>query len=190
MQLEFKQGTGISIEANAVDGSITVASTLEPSHFRGEFTTLTALEAVEGEAGDYAYLDLGEEEDVTTYIWDTSDEAWVEQKGLTTAETSDSIKTKYEANANTNAYTDTEKTKLGAIAAGAEVNQNAVSSIKVGEVTVTANGKTDTFTLAAGDGVTLSANADTKVITVTADTDAILDGAITSVKVGNVTLGV
>lgn len=36
--------------------------------------------------------------------------------------TAAAIKTKYESNANTNAYTDAEKTKLAGIAAGAEVN--------------------------------------------------------------------
>jgi hypothetical protein len=47
------------------------------------------------------------------------------------------IKSKYEANSNTNAYTDTEKNKLAGIAAGAQVN--AVTSVagKTGAVTVT-----------------------------------------------------
>lgn len=59
-----------------------------------------------------------------------------------------------------------DKTKLNGIAAGAEVNQNAVSSIKVGDVTVAANAKTDTFELVGSTNVTLEADAATKKITI------------------------
>ena len=50
------------------------------------------------------------------------------------------IKADYESNANTNAYTDAEKTKLSGIAAGAQVN--TVTSVA---------GKTGVVTLAKGD---------------------------------------
>jgi hypothetical protein len=202
-QLEFIAGTGIGLTANAEDKSITIASTsaeftadekaklaaLESSHFKGEYATLSALEAIEGAAGDYAYVDLGEDTDVTTYIWDTTDEVWVEQKGITAAETAASIKTKYESNANTNAFTDTEQTKLSGIAAGAEVNQNAFSSVTAGGTTVSSGSKTDTLALAAGTGVTLTGNAGLKTVTVAADLDTILAEAFTTVKVGAVILG-
>jgi hypothetical protein len=188
-QLEFKAGTGINITASGSDNSVTIASTVAPSHFKGEYTSLTALRAVEGSAGDYAYVDEGADKDITTYIWDTTDAAWVEQRGVTTAETSASVKEKYEANEDTNAFTNNEKTKLSGIATGAEVNQNALASIAVGSVTVTANGKTDTFTLVAGTGVLVTANATAKTITFTADVDTILTDAITSVKVGSTVLG-
>ncbi|MDE7299065.1 MAG: hypothetical protein K2N94_09605, partial [Lachnospiraceae bacterium] len=64
-----------------------------------------------------------------------------------------------------------DKTKLDGVAAGAEVNQNAYSSIKVGNATVTANGKTATFMLEAGNNITLSADNAAKKIIITADRD-------------------
>lgn len=63
-------------------------------------------------------------------------------------------------------YTSAEKTKLSGIAAGAEVNQNAFSNIKVGETTVVAGGKTDTVTFEAGDNVSVTADVTGKKITI------------------------
>jgi hypothetical protein len=149
---------------------------LESSHFRGEYATLAALQAVTGTTGDYAYVDLGSSQPVTKYIWDTTDTEWVPQQGETTEETPASIKSKYESNANTNAYTDAEKTKLSGIAAGAEVNQNAFASVKVGTNTVSANSKTAQVELAASDGISMGASGN--VITIASN-------AITAVKVGS-----
>lgn len=59
-----------------------------------------------------------------------------------------------------------ERTKLSGIATGAEANQNAISKVTVGSTTITATGKTDTLTLAAGTGITLAADATTKKVTV------------------------
>lgn len=60
----------------------------------------------------------------------------------------------------TNLYMTTdEKTKLSGLTEGAEPNQNAFSSVKVGNTTMTASSTTDTLTLTAGDGVTLTASA-------------------------------
>ena len=64
-----------------------------------------------------------------------------------------------------------DKTKLDGVAAGAEVNQNAYSNIKVGSVTVTANGKTAAFTLEAGNNINLSANNAAKKIIIAANRD-------------------
>ena len=47
------------------------------------------------------------------------------ETGATADQTASEIKTAYESNSNTNAFTDAEKTKLSGIAAGAEVNVNA-----------------------------------------------------------------
>jgi Cu/Ag efflux protein CusF len=47
------------------------------------------------------------------------------ESGATADQTASEIKTAYESNADTNAFTDAEKTKLSSIAAGAEVNVNA-----------------------------------------------------------------
>lgn len=61
-----------------------------------------------------------------------------------------------------------DKTKLDGIASGAEVNQNAFSSIAVsGQTTVDADSKTDTLTLASGTGIYITTNATTDTITLT-----------------------
>ena len=70
--------------------------------------------------------------------------------------------------------TTTQVTKLNGIATGAEVNQNAFSNVTVGSSTIQADGKTDTLTLAAGTGITLTADTtnDKVTIAVTANTYA------------------
>lgn len=55
--------------------------------------------------------------------------------------------------------------KLGGIAAGAEVNQNAFSKIKVGNTTIEASEETDMLTIVAGDNITLTPSAKTLTIT-------------------------
>lgn len=59
----------------------------------------------------------------------------------------------------------TDKAKLDGIATGAEVNQNAFSNVKVGSVTVAADSKTDTLTL-AGSNVTLTPDATNDKVTI------------------------
>lgn len=102
-------------------------SGLESSKFLGEFLTLTALNSAHPTAsvGSYAYVDSGVGGKVGTYIWDNSDSKFEEQVSGSNAETPSSVKSKYEVNANTNAYTDIEKTKLSNIEEGAEVNTQA-----------------------------------------------------------------
>lgn len=71
-----------------------------------------------------------------------------------------------------NNYTATEKSKLGGIASGAEVNQNAFSNVgvKVGNTTTTvaADAKTDTVTLIQGSNVTLTADTTNDTVTIAA----------------------
>jgi hypothetical protein len=78
------------------------------------------------------------------------------------------------AEGTTNLYlTSAERTKLTGIATGAEVNQNAFSNIAVsGQTTVAADAKTDTFTLVAGTGVTLTTDAGADSITIAASGSA------------------
>lgn len=68
----------------------------------------------------------------------------------------------------TNDYTTAEKNKLGGIAGGAEVNQNAFSNIVIGSVTIEADTKTDTLTIVAGTNITLTADAANDKLTITA----------------------
>ena len=60
-----------------------------------------------------------------------------------------------------------DKGKLANIASGAEVNQNAYSTVTVGTTNVSATSKTDTLTLVAGTGVTLTPNTTAKSVTIT-----------------------
>ena len=62
-----------------------------------------------------------------------------------------------------------DKQKLDGVAENAEVNQDAFSKVKVGNVTIVANGKTSTFALEAGDNITITADNATKKITIAAD---------------------
>lgn len=63
----------------------------------------------------------------------------------------------------------TDKIKLNGITAGAEVNQNAFSSIAVqDETTVVSTLESDTVTFIAGDGITMSTDSANKTITVNA----------------------
>lgn len=63
--------------------------------------------------------------------------------------------------------TSADKTKLDGIATGAEVNQNAFSNIAVsGQTTVTADTKTDTLTLIAGDNIAITTNATNDSVTI------------------------
>lgn len=78
----------------------------------GIYLTLSALQTAHptATAGDQAYVDAGAGSPMSLYFYD-SDDGWVTNGGtsnLTAAE----IKTLYEDNADTNAFTDAEKTKL------------------------------------------------------------------------------
>lgn len=54
--------------------------------------------------------------------------------------------------------------KLKEIEAGATKNENCISAIKIGDVTVTANGHQDTFTITAEGLIALSADSNTRTI--------------------------
>ena len=65
-----------------------------------------------------------------------------------------------------------DKTKLNGVAAGAEVNQNAFSNVKVGNTTVAADSKTDTLELVAGTSVSLTGNATDDKVTISINVDS------------------
>ena len=63
----------------------------------------------------------------------------------------------------------TDKTKLDSVSTGAEVNQNTFSNVAVsGQTTVVADSKTDTLTLVGGTGITITTDAITDTVTITA----------------------
>jgi len=90
--------------------------------------------------------------------------------------------------ATTASFLSTEKTKLTGIAAGAEVNQNAFSNIKIGAVTIAADSKTDTLELIAGTGITLTPDETNDKITIGGTNQYILPVA-TSSAIGGVKSG-
>lgn len=67
-----------------------------------------------------------------------------------------------------NNYTTTEKNKLSGIASGAEVNQNAFATVKVGTTNLIADEKNDTLTITAGDNITLTPTANSDSFTIAA----------------------
>ena len=69
----------------------------------------------------------------------------------------------------TNDFTNAYKDKLDGIAAGAEVNQNAFSNIKVGNVTVAADTKTDTVELIGSNHITITPDATNDTVTIATD---------------------
>lgn len=67
------------------------------------------------EGGWTADVDAGAGAKVTRYIWDASDLTWELQQGEGTAETAESIRTKYESLADRVGYTPEEKDKVAAL---------------------------------------------------------------------------
>lgn len=66
-----------------------------------------------------------------------------------------------------------DKSKLNAIANGAEVNQNAFSNVAVGGTIIAAESKTDTLVLTAGPNITLTPNATNDSITISASSSSL-----------------
>ncbi|MDN5515684.1 MAG: hypothetical protein L0G82_10645, partial [Pseudomonas sp.] len=132
VQLDLKvdkvAGYGLSQENFTAAEKAKLAG-LEGSHYRGTFINFTALQTAlpTAEEGDYADVDAGAGAPVQRYIWDESDSQWVAQAGSADPVTAAQVKTLYESNPDTNAYTDAEKSKLGGIAAGATANANTDS---------------------------------------------------------------
>ena len=108
---------------------------LEGSKFRGLFASEAALPST-GNPGDYADVDVGTGSNVVRYVWDDDDAQWVEQQGATPGETPASIKTKYEQNPDTNAYSDADKAKVDNITVTQPVDLDAVAAASHDAVTL------------------------------------------------------
>lgn len=101
-------------DENFTEAEKTKLAGLESSRFKGAYSSLVSLQSgvVSPQAGDYADVDnVGA--DVVRYIYDVTDSKWVVQQSATSI-TSAQIKQMYESNPDTNAYTDAEKTLVGA----------------------------------------------------------------------------
>ena len=114
-------------------------------------------------------LDLSDKEDksnkVTSWSNTTTDTNYPSEKLV-----KDSLDNKVDKvsgkGLSTNDYTTADKNKLAGIAAGAEVNQNAFSNVKVGNTTVAAASATDTIELIGGGATSVSANSTDKSVTI------------------------
>lgn len=128
----LKQATDPSKLAIAIDGlpdrnlitdaERTKLGSLEGNKFLGTFLTVSAIPTVGAVAGSYADVDAGVDNDAERYIYDVNDGKFIKATGQIAGETAASIKTKYESNANTNAFTDAHKTKLDGITAAVDIS--------------------------------------------------------------------
>lgn len=89
---------------------------LESSKFLGTYLTSDGIPTEGAVAGNYADVDAGAGETVKRWIYDVDSAAFVEATRSIAGETSASIKQKYEDNPDTNAFTDTYKAAVEALA--------------------------------------------------------------------------
>lgn len=76
-----------------------------------------------------------------------------------------------------------DKVKLDGVQTNAEVNQNAYSNVKVGNITLQADSKQDTLVLTAGKNISLGIDSDNDSITV--NVDGTVDAAKAAQKLAN-----
>ena len=115
-----------SYESNANTNAFTDAdrdklSGLEGSKFLGTFLTSGAIPTVGAVAGSYADVDAGAGSDVERWIFDVNDDKFIKSASGIAGETASSVKSKYESNADTNAFTDAEKLKLSGITEASDI---------------------------------------------------------------------
>lgn len=89
-------------------------SGLSSSRFLGVYPTIGSLQSSHPAPaeGSFGYVDGGPLLDILCYIWDANSVKYVLQASAGGMETPETIKTKYESNEDTNAFTDAEKEKL------------------------------------------------------------------------------
>jgi len=132
----YSIGDGGLTEKNFTTAEKNKLAALDDVRFKGAFVSVTALQTAypTASAGDYADVDPGAGSDAERYIWDATDASWIAQIGGSSALSDAQIKTQYEANADTNAFTDNEKIKLSVLsnyddtAIQAEVTLNAAKN--------------------------------------------------------------
>lgn len=122
-KVDVLPGMGLSKENFTTEEKLKLAGVEDPK-FKGQYLSLPDLLATgNGEVGGYAYVDNGVTVDM--YIWDNTNEQWDIVVGESTTETPSSIKSKYESNPDTNAFTNVLKDKLEAFTA------NFTSALKI-----------------------------------------------------------
>ncbi len=109
------------------DAERTKLAGLEEGKFKGRFTAvdfttaLSDLTTANPAPPSGSTAEISDGSTVKTAVWDGT--AWVEDNAATTGETAATIKTKYESNPNTNAFTDTLLNKLNGVEASATADQ-------------------------------------------------------------------
>jgi len=103
------------------DAERTKLSGLEGSKFLGTYLSSDSIPTIDARAGSYADVDSGTNSNVERWIYDVSDSKFVKSESGVAGETAASIKTKYESNANTNAFTDAHQTKLEGITEATDI---------------------------------------------------------------------
>ena len=139
-----------NVDTNAfTDAEKSKLAGLESSKFLGEFPSLAALQLAfpSPDPGSYANVDTGVGQDVERYIWDSDDNQYVLQLGESTQLTDAQIKTQYENNPDTNAFTDAEQTKLASITSvgsGQIITATERANIAANNAKVSADGSVTT----------------------------------------------
>jgi len=150
-------------EANTngyTDAEKTKLAGLEEGKFKGRFTgadfpaALAALAAAEPTPPSGSTAEISDGATVKTAVWDGAN--WVEDPAATPGETAASVKTKYESNADTNAFTDADETKLDGIEAGATGDMTGAEIVTAAEGQPDKNFVTDAQLTTLGNAVTLN----------------------------------
>lgn len=95
---------------------------LEGSKFLGQFATISDIPTAAAGPGSYADVDPGDGTDTRRAIWDSDAGEFVFSASTPAGETAASVKEKYESNANTNPFTDTDKAKLDSLQPAADIS--------------------------------------------------------------------
>jgi Phage tail fibre repeat len=190
--LELVAGTGITLTPDATNDKVTLAVSFGGSGSattaaRSDHTHGTATTSADGfmSAADKAKLDgiaAGAEVNqnaftnikvgATTISADSKTDTLELVAGNAISLTPDAINDKVTISVPTatpsadGAMSAADKAKLDGIAAGAEVNQNAFSTVKVGATTIAADSKTDTLELVSGTGIALTPDATNDKVTI------------------------
>ena len=178
--LELKAGSNITLTPDATNDKITIAASVP--------VAATADPIMDGTAAVGSSTKYAKEDHV--HPSDTSKQDKIDSSHKLSA---DLIQ-----DGTTNAaYTQTEKTKLSGIETGAEVNQNAFSTVKVtpasgASTDIAADAKTDTLELKAGNNITLTPDATNDKITIAvtgiSSGAEVNQNAFSNVKVGSTTI--
>lgn len=131
---------------------------LDDAGFQGFYVDLVSLQASVpvGQDGWWAFIDADNVTPISIAVWNATAEVWeVRPGGGGGSMTPEQVKLAYESNPDTNAFTDAEKTKLGGIEAGAQVNvaTNISQGVRTG-TSVSVNSSTGTGAILTGASVT------------------------------------